>query len=68
MTPKSVGKYVVKSDLQLLTIPADYKEPNYDVEERLAEKKGKTRKDTAELVRDPGVYLLFLCLDDLLFT
>jgi len=44
MTSKSVGKYVVKSDLQLLTIPADYKEPNYDVEERLAEKKEKQEK------------------------
>ena len=39
-----MGKYVVKSDLQLLTIPADYKEPNYDVEERLAEKKEKQEK------------------------
>lgn len=67
MTPKSVGKYVVKSDLQLLMIPADYKESNYDVGERLA-KKGKTRKDPAELVREPRLYLLFLCLDGLLFT
>jgi hypothetical protein len=67
MTPKSVGKYAVKSDLQLLTIPADYKERNYDVEERLAEKK-ETRKDKEELVRDPRLYLLFLCLDGLLFT
>jgi hypothetical protein len=46
MTPR-MGvneRYVVKSDLHLLTIPADYKEPNYDVAERLAEKKEKQEK------------------------